>query len=49
LTQELDYYNSLKPTNLSDFVRSGRRNEALLGEMKRIVELYKKEEFVVNE
>jgi len=49
LTQELDYYNSLKPTSLSDFVRSGRRNEALLGEMKRIVELYKKKELVVNE
>ncbi|MGZ2369116.1 protein O-mannosyl-transferase family [Ancylomarina sp. YFZ004] len=49
LTQELDYYKSLEPTSLSDFVRSGRRNEALLGEMKRIVELYKKEEFAKSE
>ncbi len=49
LTQELEYYNSLDPTSLSDFVRSGRRNEALLGEMKRIVELYKKKELVKRE
>ncbi|MDE5423505.1 DUF2723 domain-containing protein [Ancylomarina sp. DW003] len=43
LSQELKYYNSLKPTGLSDFVRSGRRNQALLGEMKRIIELYDKD------
>jgi len=49
LTQELDYYNSLEPTSLSDFVRSGRRNQAMLSEMKRIVELYKKKELVLNE
>ena len=49
LTQELEYYNSLEPTSLSDFVRSGRRNEALLGEMKRIVEFYKKKELAINE
>ena len=42
LTQELAYYNSLKPTSLSDFVRSGRRNVALLNEMNRIAELYEK-------
>jgi hypothetical protein len=44
LNQELTYYKSLKPTSLSKFVRSGKRNEALLSEMKRIVELYKKKE-----
>ncbi|WP_372640862.1 protein O-mannosyl-transferase family [Ancylomarina sp.] len=49
LTQELNYYNSLKPTSLSDFVRSGRRNEALLGEMKRIIGLYKKKELTKSE
>ena len=42
LTQELKYYNSLKPTSLSDFVRSGKRNVALLEEMKRIAEFYDK-------
>ena len=34
LNQEQYYYNSLKPTSLSEFVRLGRRNEALLGEIK---------------
>ncbi len=49
LNQELTYYNSLKPTSLSKFVRSGKRNEALLEEMKRIVELYKKKELAIRE
>ena len=40
LSQELEYYKSLKPTSLSDFVRSKKRNVALLEEMKRITELY---------
>ncbi len=44
LTQELNYYNSLEPTSLSEFVRSGKRNEALLGEMKRIIGVYEKDE-----
>ena len=43
LTQELVYYKNLKTTSLSDFVRSGRRNVALLEEMKRIAEFYEKD------
>lgn len=42
LSQELEYYNNLKPTSLSDFVRSGRRNIALLEEIKRIAEFYER-------
>ncbi len=49
LTQELDYYNSIKPSSLSEFVRSGRRNEALLEEMKRIAEFYDKKEIEIAE
>lgn len=44
LTQEIDYYNNLTETSLSEFVRSKRRNHALIGEMKRIVEHYEKED-----
>ncbi|RZT97489.1 uncharacterized protein DUF2723 [Ancylomarina subtilis] len=43
LNQEITYYESLKPTSLSEFVRSARRNHALIQEMNRIIKVYKKE------
>jgi len=44
LNQELNYYNSLPESSLSEFVRSKRRNQALIGEMKRIVLKYEQKD-----